>query len=222
MIQEADQITHAWRQSPVARIQPAEVILVTDFDGTLAEIVQDPAGAGARPEALAALEELVRLLADVIVLSSRPLAQLENLVPLSGVRLIGDSGLAIPRHALREALDRFNADAGKILERIPGSLIEASSDLGGRSWRTLRSVIMPLALPGIAAGSIFTFSLTLGDYIMVDLVGGNKTDFLGSVIFRYQGIANDLPLAAAIALVPVAVITIYLLLVRQLGAFEAL
>jgi putative spermidine/putrescine transport system permease protein len=108
------------------------------------------------------------------------------------------------------------------LERIPGSLIEASGDLGGRSWRTLRSVIMPLALPGIAAGSIFTFSLTLGDYIMVDLVGGNKTDFLGSVIFRYQGIANDLPLAAAIALVPVAVITIYLLLVRQLGAFEAL
>jgi putative spermidine/putrescine transport system permease protein len=108
------------------------------------------------------------------------------------------------------------------LERIPGSLIEASSDLGGRSWRTLRSVIMPLALPGIAAGSIFTFSLTLGDYIMVDLVGGNKTDFLGSVIFRYQGIANDLPLAAAIALVPVIVITIYLLLVRQLGAFEAL
>jgi len=108
------------------------------------------------------------------------------------------------------------------LERIPGSLIEASSDLGGRSWRTLRSVIMPLALPGIAAGSIFTFSLTLGDYIMVDLVGGNKTDFLGSVIFRYQGIANDLPLAAAIALVPVVVITIYLLLVRQLGAFEAL
>jgi putative spermidine/putrescine transport system permease protein len=108
------------------------------------------------------------------------------------------------------------------LERIPGSLIEASSDLGGRSLRTLRSVIMPLALPGIAAGSIFTFSLTLGDYIMVDLVGGNKTDFLGSVIFRYQGIANDLPLAAAIALVPVIVITIYLLLVRQLGAFEAL
>ena len=108
------------------------------------------------------------------------------------------------------------------LERIPGSLLEASSDLGGRSWRTLRSVIMPLALPGIAAGSIFTFSLTLGDYIMVDLVGGNKTDFLGSVIFRYQGIANNLPLAAAIALIPVAVITVYLLLVRQLGAFEAL
>ena len=124
MIQEADQVIDAWKESPVARIQPAEVILVTDFDGTLAEIVQDPAGASARPESLAALEELVRLLSDVIVLSSRPLAQLENLVPLSGIRLIGDSGLAIPRHALREALDRFNADAGKILERIPGSWLE--------------------------------------------------------------------------------------------------
>jgi putative spermidine/putrescine transport system permease protein len=108
------------------------------------------------------------------------------------------------------------------LERIPNSLIEASGDLGGRAWRTLRSVIMPLALPGIAAGSIFTFSLTLGDYIMVDLVGGNKTDFLGSVIFRYQGVANDLPLAAAVAIIPVVVITIYLLLVKRLGAFEAL
>jgi putative spermidine/putrescine transport system permease protein len=108
------------------------------------------------------------------------------------------------------------------LERIPNSLIEASGDLGGRAWRTLRSVILPLALPGVAAGSIFTFSLTLGDYIMVDLVGGNKTDFLGSLIFRYQGVANDLPLAAAIAIIPVVVITIYLLLVKRLGAFEAL
>jgi len=108
------------------------------------------------------------------------------------------------------------------LERIPPSLIEASGDLGGRAWRTLRSVIVPLALPGIAAGSIFTFSLTLGDYIMVDLVGGNKTDFLGSLIFRYQGVANDLPLASAIALIPVVVIAVYLLLVKRLGAFEAL
>ena len=108
------------------------------------------------------------------------------------------------------------------LERIPGSLIEASGDLGGRAARTFRSVIVPLALPGIAAGSIFTFSLTLGDYIMIDLVGGNRTDFLGSVIFRYQGIANNLPLACAIALIPVAVIAVYLMLVKRLGAFEAL
>jgi trehalose 6-phosphate phosphatase len=124
MIQEAEQITHAWKQSPVARIQPAEVILVTDFDGTLAEVVPDPAGAAARPEALTALSELVRLLADVIVLSSRPPAQLETLVPISGVRLIGDSGLALPRHAQRDAIDRFNADASKLLQRIPGAWLE--------------------------------------------------------------------------------------------------
>src|SRR6266581_665618 len=124
MIQETDQITYAWQKSHLARIQPGEVILVTDFDGTLAEVVQDPAAARARPEALEALEQLVRLLADVIVLSSRTPAQLETLVPVSGVRLIGDSGLAIPRHALREALDRFNSDASRILQRIPGSWLE--------------------------------------------------------------------------------------------------
>src|SRR5256886_5747090 len=78
MIQEAERITDAWRRSPLARIQPGEVILVTDFDGTLAEIVQDPAAARARPEALEALEQLVPLLADVIVLSSRPPAQLDR------------------------------------------------------------------------------------------------------------------------------------------------
>ena len=124
MIQETDQITYAWQKSPVARIQPGEVILVTDFDGTLAEVVQDPAAARARPEALEALEQLVRLLADVIVLSSRTPAQLETLVPMSGVRLIGDSGLAIPRKAQKEALDQFNADVSRLLERIPGAWLE--------------------------------------------------------------------------------------------------
>jgi trehalose 6-phosphate phosphatase len=124
MILEADQITHVWKESAVARIQPSEVLLVTDFDGTLAEIVQDPAGARARPDAIAVLSELVALLADVVVLSSRPPAQLETLVSVPGVRLIGDSGLALPRHALKEALDRFNADAGKLLERIPGAWLE--------------------------------------------------------------------------------------------------
>ncbi|HKC20569.1 MAG TPA: HAD-IIB family hydrolase [Candidatus Dormibacteraeota bacterium] len=124
MIQELDEITRAWDRSPVADIPPGEVILVTDFDGTLADVVADPAGAHARPGALEALEELVRLLADVIVLSSRAPAQLEALVPISGVRLIGDSGLASPRHAQREALVRFNADAGTLLERIPGAWLE--------------------------------------------------------------------------------------------------
>ena len=124
MIQETDEITYAWNRSRLARVPPGELILVTDFDGTLAEIVQDPAAAGARPEALDALQELVPLLADVIVLSSRPPAQLERLVPVSGVRLIGDSGLAIPRKAQKEALDRFNADASRLLEPIPGSWLE--------------------------------------------------------------------------------------------------
>jgi trehalose 6-phosphate phosphatase len=124
MIQELDEITRVWEGSPAAQVPPGELLLVTDFDGTLAEVVQDPAAARAQPEALELLEELALLLADVIVLSSRPPAQLEQLVPVPGVRLIGDSGLAIPRHAQREALDRFNAEASKLLERLPGSWIE--------------------------------------------------------------------------------------------------
>jgi trehalose 6-phosphate phosphatase len=124
VIQEAQEITHAWASSAVARIPPGDVILVTDFDGTLAEVVQDPAAARARPEGLEALRELVPLLADVIVLSSRPPAQLESLVPVHGVRLIGDSGLAMPRKAQKEALDRFNADSGRLLEQFPGAWLE--------------------------------------------------------------------------------------------------
>lgn len=125
MIQETDEITHVWLNSPAARVPPGELILVTDFDGTLAEVVADPAAARARSDSLLALQELVMLLADVIVLSSRPADQLESLVPVSGVRLIGDSGLALPRHAQREALERFNADARRLLERIPGAWLEA-------------------------------------------------------------------------------------------------
>jgi trehalose-phosphatase len=124
MIQETEEITHVWQNSPVARVPPSELILVTDFDGTLAEVVQDPAAAMARPESLEALQELVTLLADVIVLSSRTPAQLETLVPISGVRLIGDGGRALPRHAQREALDRFNFDASRLLESIPGAWLE--------------------------------------------------------------------------------------------------
>ena len=125
MIQETDEITHVWLSSPASRVPPGELVLVTDFDGTLAEIVPDPSAARARAEALEALQEAVTLLADVIVLSSRPGTQLESLVPISGVRLIGDSGIALPRHAQREALDRFNADAERLLQRIPGAWLEA-------------------------------------------------------------------------------------------------
>jgi putative spermidine/putrescine transport system permease protein len=106
------------------------------------------------------------------------------------------------------------------LERIPGSYLEASSDLGARGWRTFRSVIMPLALPGIVAGSIFAFSLTLGDYIAPQLVGNTK--FIGSVVYDSVGVANNVPFAAALALVPVAIMAVYLLVAKRLGAFESL
>jgi putative spermidine/putrescine transport system permease protein len=106
------------------------------------------------------------------------------------------------------------------LERIPDSLVDASGDLGGRPWTTFRRVILPMAFPAVVAGSIFTFSLTLGDYITPQLV--SSTQFIGNVVYANVGIANNLPLAAAFATVPVVVMIIYLLVARRLGAFEAL
>jgi len=108
------------------------------------------------------------------------------------------------------------------LERIPDSLLEASGDLGAHPWRTLRGVVLPLALPGIVAGSIFTFSLTLGDFITPLLVGGASSQFIGNVIYDNIGTANNLPFAATLALVPIAIMSVYLLGARALGAFEAL
>ena len=108
------------------------------------------------------------------------------------------------------------------LERVPASLIEASQDLGGRTWRTTRSVLLPLVLPGIVAGSIFTFSLTLGDYITPLLIGGTSANFIGNVIYTNIGIANNVPFAAAMALVPIVIMSVYLACARWLGAFEAL
>jgi putative spermidine/putrescine transport system permease protein len=108
------------------------------------------------------------------------------------------------------------------LERIPGSQIEASQDLGAKTWRTTRLVLLPLALPGIVAGSIFTFSLTLGDYITPLLVGGTSAQFMGNVIYSNIGIANNVPFAAAMALIPIAIMALYLLGARALGAFEAI
>ena len=107
------------------------------------------------------------------------------------------------------------------LERIPNSQIEASQDLGAHTWRTLRSVVLPLALPGVVAGSIFTFSLTLGDYITPLLVGGTSANFIGNIIYTNIGIANNVPFAAAMAMVPIAIMAVYLLCARALGAFEA-
>jgi putative spermidine/putrescine transport system permease protein len=106
------------------------------------------------------------------------------------------------------------------LERIPRSLLDASGDLGGRPWTTFRRVVLPLALPALVAGSIFTFSLTLGDYITPTLV--SSTQFIGNVVYNNVGVANNLPLAAAFATVPVAVMIAYLLVARRLGAFDAL
>jgi putative spermidine/putrescine transport system permease protein len=108
------------------------------------------------------------------------------------------------------------------LERVPNSLLEASADLGARQWRTVRDVVLPLALPGVAAGSIFTFSLTLGDYITPILVGGAGSSFIGNVVYTNVGIANNVPFAAALAMIPVAIMAVYLLAAKRLGAFEAL
>lgn len=107
------------------------------------------------------------------------------------------------------------------IERIPGSLLEASSDLGARGGTTFWKVIFPLAMPGIAAGSIFTFSLTLGDYIIPQVIG-DSTLFIGQVVYRQQGVAGNIPFAAAFSLVPILVIGAYLWIAKRMGAFDAL
>ena len=108
------------------------------------------------------------------------------------------------------------------LERVPDSLLEAAADLGARRWRTVRDIVLPLVVPGLAAGSIFTFSLTLGDYITPILVGGANSQFIGNVVYSNIGIANNVPFAAALAMVPIAIMAVYLLIAKRLGAFEAL
>jgi putative spermidine/putrescine transport system permease protein len=108
------------------------------------------------------------------------------------------------------------------LERIPHSLIEASRDLGASGFLTLRRVILPLALPGVVAGSIFTFSLTLGDYVTPLLAGSGKQQFIGNVVYQSVGISNNVPFAAAFATIPLAVMAVYLVIARRLGAFEAM
>jgi putative spermidine/putrescine transport system permease protein len=107
------------------------------------------------------------------------------------------------------------------LERLPDSLLEASGDLGAKAWRTFRSVVAPLAFPAVVAGAIFTFSLSLGDYIAVQIVGG-KSQLLGNLIQGNSGAANNLPLAAALAAVPVLIMVFFLLAVRRTGALDNL
>lgn len=107
------------------------------------------------------------------------------------------------------------------LERLPDSMLEASADLGARPGRTFRAIVLPILIPSIFAGSIFTFSLSLGDYITVQIVGG-KTQMLGNLVYANIGAANNLPFAAAIATIPVAIMVIYLIAVRRSGALEEL
>jgi putative spermidine/putrescine transport system permease protein len=107
------------------------------------------------------------------------------------------------------------------LDRLPDSLLEASSDLGAGAWRTFRSVVLPLTFPAIVAGSIFTFALSLGDYITVKIVGGS-TQMAANVIYDNIGVAGNLPFAAAAAFFPVAVIVVYLVAVRRTGALDNL
>jgi putative spermidine/putrescine transport system permease protein len=107
------------------------------------------------------------------------------------------------------------------VERIPASTIEASADLGAPPATTFWRVIFPLAMPGIAAGSIFTFSLTLGDYIIPQVIG-DSTNYIGQVVYKQQGVAGNVPFAAAFSLVPIVVIGVYLWIAKRLGAFDAL
>ncbi len=107
------------------------------------------------------------------------------------------------------------------LERIPGSLLQASADLGALPRQTFRHVVLPLAIPGIAAGSIFTFSLTLGDFIVPQLVGPPGY-FIGNMVYSQQGAIGNMPMAAAFTLVPIVLIALYLAFVKRLGAFDAL
>ena len=107
------------------------------------------------------------------------------------------------------------------LERVPGNLIEASADLGGKPFQTFRHVIWPLALPGLIAGSIFTFSLTLGDYIIPQIIG-RSTYFLGQTVYTLQGTAGNIPMAAAFTVVPIVIMIVYLSIAKRMGAFDAL
>jgi putative spermidine/putrescine transport system permease protein len=108
------------------------------------------------------------------------------------------------------------------VERIPPSLLEASADLGSHGLATFRRVVLPMALPGMVAGAISTFSLTLGDYVTPMLVGGEGSDFIGNVVYSNVGVTNNIPFAAAYAVLPLGVMGVFLLVARKMGAFDAL
>jgi putative spermidine/putrescine transport system permease protein len=107
------------------------------------------------------------------------------------------------------------------LERVPKSLLEASGDLGARPLQTFRHIILPLAFPGVVAGSIFSFSLTMGDFIVPTALG-NSSYFIGQAVLSHQGTSGNIPLAAAFTMIPIVIMIFYLMAARRLGAFEAL
>ena len=148
------ELTEVWRESPVSSVLPARLVLVTDFDGTLAEVVTDPLQAVALPEALAALRRLAQLLCEVTVLSSRTTTELEKLVPIPGLRMIGDSGLGLPIPTHKRALEQFNSEAAHLLAAAPGAWIEikpASSAVHFRNTQRTGDEVMALLRPVLAA-----------------------------------------------------------------------
>jgi putative spermidine/putrescine transport system permease protein len=163
---------------------------------------------------------LVRVYAWRVILSAGgPLEWAFQQVGIPGV-VVYPSDLAIPIVFSYIWLPYMILPIYAGLERIPSSLLEASGDLGARPVMTFRRVVLPLVLPAVIAGSIFTFSLTLGDYITPGLVSNSQ--FIGNVVYDSQGVAGNVPFAAAFATVPVFVMAIYLLVARRLGAFDAL
>jgi len=155
---ELEEIVDLWRKSPLSSLSPHEVMLVTDFDGTLAEIGPDPARSVALPGALDALRRLARTLKKVVVLSSRTAEELERLVPVGGVRLVGDSGLPPPNPDEKRALEQFNAEAAKLLGSYPGVWIEikpASTTVHLRNSKITGEEAMALLRPLIKANGLF-------------------------------------------------------------------
>jgi len=215
-------IAEAWRDSAAAGVPPSELVLITDFDGTLADVVPDPANAVARPESLDAVRRLVEVLADVIVLSSRAPSELDALVPVSGVRLIGDSGLALPRHAQKLALDEFNRDVSKLLERTPGAWLEAkpassavhfrNTDMsgeemlallkplldGGRLAGALGRKVVEVHAPKAGKGSALAALLPALDPAAVVCLGDDENDrsmfeYIGSLDYPHMSVGVDSP-----------------------------
>jgi putative spermidine/putrescine transport system permease protein len=177
---------------------------------------------------------LVRIYAWKLILAQEGiLSWFINLLHLDGVlrwllsfEAIGGSSLALSPIGLFIAfvyiwLPYMILPIQTSLERVPKSLLEASSDLGAKPFQTFRTVILPLALPGVVAGSIFTFSLTLGDFI-APIALGNSKFFIGMAVYSYQGTAGNIPLAAAMTMGPIVIMIVYLLIARRLGAFDAL